>query len=197
MAGRPVVVAVSRLMPRKGQDVLIRALPEVRRRVPGAALVLVGGGPSRSRLERLARQHGVPDDVVFTGSVDHAQLPAWYCVGDVFAMPCRERLGGLDVEGLGMVFLEAAACGLPVVAGRSGGSVDAVLDRETGRLVDGGSVEQVAAVLSGLLTDPAGSARMGARGREWVHKAWSWEATLRAFTSYLGDLDVGDVKPAG
>jgi phosphatidyl-myo-inositol dimannoside synthase len=168
-------------MPRKGQDMLIRALPEIRRRVPGAALVLVGGGPSRERLERLAANTGVGEHVRFSGSVEHAELPAWYCVGDVFAMPCRERLGGLDVEGLGMVFLEAAACGQPVVAGVSGGSVDAVLDRETGRLVDGESVAQIAAVTAGLLADPTAAAAMGARGREWVTQKWSWEATVSEF----------------
>lgn len=183
---RPVVVCVSRLMPRKGQDALIRALPEIRRRVPGAALVLVGGGPSRDRLTKLAAGLGVAEHVTVTGSVEHSDLPEWYGVGDVFAMPCRERLGGLDVEGLGMVFLEAAACGLPVVAGRSGGSVDAVLDRQTGRLVDGTAVGEVAAVVSGLLADPAGAAAMGARGRDWVREAWSWESTVRDFTDLLG-----------
>jgi phosphatidylinositol alpha-1,6-mannosyltransferase len=183
---RPVVVCVSRLMPRKGQDALIRALPEIRRRVPGAALVLVGGGPSRDRLTKLAAGLGVAGHVTVTGSVEHSDLPEWYGVGDVFAMPCRERLGGLDVEGLGMVFLEAAGCGLPVVAGRSGGSVDAVLDRRTGRLVDGTAVGEVAAVVSGLLADPAGAAAMGARGRDWVREAWSWESTVRDFTDLLG-----------
>jgi phosphatidylinositol alpha-1,6-mannosyltransferase len=185
LADRPVVVCVSRLMPRKGQDALVRALPEIRRRVPDAALVLVGGGPSRARLEKLAQDHGVADHVVLTGSVNHADLPAWYGVGDVFAMPCRERLGGLDLEGLGMVFLEAAACGKAVVAGRSGGSVDAVLDRQTGRLVDGRAIDEVAAVVSGLLADPSLAAAMGARGRQWVNDAWSWDATVRDFTAFF------------
>jgi phosphatidylinositol alpha-1,6-mannosyltransferase len=100
-------------------------------------------------------------------------------------MPCRERLGGLDVEGLGMVFLEAAACGLPVVAGRSGGSVDAVRDGETGRLVDGNDVAQIADVVAALLAEPDHAAAMGARGREWVTQEWSWASTLRAFDSYF------------
>jgi phosphatidyl-myo-inositol dimannoside synthase len=186
LAQRPVVIGISRLMPRKGQDVLIRALPEIRRRVPDTALVLVGGGPSRDRLMKLAQHHRVSDHVTFTGSVDHANLPAWYGVGDVFAMPCRERLGGLDVEGLGIVFLEAAACGQPVVAGISGGSVETVLDRETGRLVDGRSVAQIAAVVSGLLADPTAAAELGRRGREWVSASWSWEATLRDFNALFG-----------
>jgi phosphatidyl-myo-inositol dimannoside synthase len=182
---RPVIVAVSRLMPRKGQDVLVRAMPEIRRRVPGAALVLVGGGPSRKRLERLAESAGVRDDVIFSGSVGHSDLPAWYCVGDVFALPCRERLHGLDVEGLGMVFLEAAACARAVVAGVSGGSVDAVLDGETGRIVDGRSVQPVAAVISELLLDRGTADAMGARGRRWVADTWTWAQTVSTFTSYL------------
>ena len=132
LADRPVVVCVSRLVPRKGQDMLIRALPEIRRRVPDAALLIVGGGPYRATLEKLARQAGVERDVVFTGSVPSAELPAHYAAGDVYAMPCRTRNRGLDVEGLGIVYLEASATGLPVVAGDSGGAPDAVREGETG-----------------------------------------------------------------
>jgi phosphatidylinositol alpha-1,6-mannosyltransferase len=184
---RPVVVCVSRLMPRKGQDTLVSALPAIRRRVADTALVLVGGGPSRQRLVKLAEAHGVADHVIVSGSVDHQDLPAWYGVGDVFAMPCRQRLGGLDVEGLGMVFLEAAACGLPVVAGTSGGSVDAVLDRRTGRIVSGGDVAELTEVVAGLLTDRDQAHEMGRRGREWVRESWSWEATVRDFRSFYDE----------
>ncbi|GAB3811613.1 hypothetical protein GCM10027605_51960 [Micromonospora zhanjiangensis] len=126
LADRPVVVCVSRLVPRKGQDALIRALPAIRRRVPDAALLIVGGGPYRPALEKLARRVGVDRDVVFTGSVPAAELPMHYAAGDVYAMPCRTRNRGLDVEGLGIVYLEASATGLPVVAGDSGGAPDAV-----------------------------------------------------------------------
>lgn len=182
LVDRPVIVCVSRLMPRKGQDRLIEALPAVQQRVAGTALVLVGGGPSRERLEKLAVERGVSGDVVFSGSVPHDQLPGWYGVGDVFAMPCRERLGGLDVEGLGMVFLEAAACGLPVVAGRSGGSVEAVVDGTTGRLVDD-DAEEIAEAIASLLSDLASARAMGERGREWVRDTWSWESTLDTFGS--------------
>ena len=122
LADRPVVVCVSRLVPRKGQDMLIRALPLIRRRVPDAALLIVSGGPDAPRLHRLAVTTGVADDVIFTGSVPWEELPRYYAAGDVFAMPCRTRRGGLDVEGLGIVYLEASATGLPVVAGDSGGA---------------------------------------------------------------------------
>lgn len=174
---RPIVVCVSRLMPRKGQDVLVRALPEIRRRAGDVGLLLVGGGPSRARLESMVKEYGVSDDVHITGSLPFADLPSYYRAGDVFAMPCRQRLHGLDVEGLGMVFLEAAACGLPVVAGRSGGSTDAVIDGETGVLVDGSDVSEVAAAVADLLLDPNRAAAWGARGREWVTEQWTWPAT--------------------
>jgi phosphatidylinositol alpha-1,6-mannosyltransferase len=183
---RPVVVCVSRLMPRKGQDQLVRAWPHVQRRVPGAVLLLVGGGPDRTRIERLARATGVADDVVLAGSVPHEHLPQWYAAGDVFAMPCRERLAGLDVEGLGMVFLEAAACGLPVVAGASGGSPDAVLAGRTGFVVDGRSVAEVAHCVAGLLADPERAAALGRHGREWVLAQWTWERTVADLTAMLG-----------
>ncbi len=186
LSDRPVIVCVSRLMPRKGQDTLIRALPRIRRQVAGAALLLVGGGPHRGALKRIAAACGVADDVVFTGSVATADLPAHYQAGDVFAMPCRSRLGGIDVEGLGIVFLEAAACGLPVVAGDSGGAPDAVVDATTGFLVDPSSVEEVADRCAGLLRDPTAAKAMGESGRQWVRARWNWEttvATLRELTA--------------
>jgi phosphatidylinositol alpha-1,6-mannosyltransferase len=175
LVDRPVVVCVSRLVPRKGQDVLIRALRAIRRRVPDAALLCVGGGPYLPALQRLARENGVADAVVLTGSVPWAELPAYYDAGDVFAMPCRTRRGGLEVEGLGIVFLEASATGLPVVAGRSGGSPDAVLDGETGHLVDGTSVGAVADAVAGLLEEPERARQLGAAGRAWVEREWRWD----------------------
>ena len=175
LEGRPVVVCVSRLMPRKGQDALIRAWPRVQQEVPEAALLLVGGGPSRHGLVRLAATTGVAESVVFTGSVPWAELPAYYGAGDVFAMPCRTRLGGLDVEGLGIVFLEAAACGLPVVAGDSGGAPDTVADGVTGYVVDGRSVSHLATAVVELLADSSRGRAMGERGREWVQREWSWD----------------------
>ncbi|MFF5227130.1 glycosyltransferase family 4 protein [Dactylosporangium sp. NPDC000521] len=175
LADRPVVVCVSRLVPRKGQDVLIRALPLIRRAVPDAALLVVSGGPYRPALERLAREAGVERDVVFTGSVSWAELPAHYAAGDVFAMPCRTRRRGLDVEGLGIVYLEASATGLPVVAGDSGGAPDAVREGETGFVVPGRDVAAVADRVTTLLRDPALAARMGAAGRAWVESEWRWE----------------------
>lgn len=185
LAGRPVIVCVSRLVPRKGQDVLIRALPRVRRAVPDAALLVVSGGPYRATLERLARAHGVAGDVVFTGAVSWAELPAHYAAGDVFAMPCRTRRGGLDVEGLGIVYLEASATGLPVLAGDSGGAPDAVRDGETGFVVPGRDVDAVADRLITLLSDRTLAARMGAAGRAWVESEWRWETQAARLHSLL------------
>ncbi|MGA3563974.1 glycosyltransferase family 4 protein [Melissospora conviva] len=175
LADRPVVVCVSRLVPRKGQDMLIRALPEIRRRVPGAVLLLVGGGPYRATLQKLARQAGVERDVVFTGSVPAEELPAHYAAGDVYAMPCRTRNRGLDVEGLGIVYLEASAIGLPVIAGDSGGAPDAVREGETGHVVSGRDLAQLTDRIVGLLDDRDLAHQFGAAGRAWVEREWRWE----------------------
>ncbi|MFI5925172.1 glycosyltransferase family 4 protein [Micromonospora sp. NPDC051543] len=185
LTDRPVVVCVSRLVPRKGQDMLIRALPEIRRRVPDAALLIVGGGPYRATLEKLARQTGVERDVVFTGSVPAADLPAHYAAGDVYAMPCRTRNRGLDVEGLGIVYLEASATGLPVVAGDSGGAPDAVREGETGYVVRGRDVAQLADRVARLLGDRDLARQLGAAGRAWVEREWRWEAQAQRMAALL------------
>ena len=179
LSDRPTVVCVSRLVPRKGQDTLIRAMPAIRRRVAGAGLLVVGGGRDLTRLRRLAASTGVDRDVVFTGGVPWSDLPAHYRAGDVFAMPCRTRRRGLDVEGLGIVYLEASATGLPVVAGDSGGAPDAVLDGETGHVVSGRSVAAVADRVAGLLSDRDAARAMGEKGRAWVEREWRWD-TLAA-----------------
>ncbi|MFE0177045.1 glycosyltransferase family 4 protein [Streptomyces sp. NPDC059002] len=175
LTDRPVVVCVSRLVPRKGQDTLILAMPRILAGVPDAVLLVVGGGPYENDLRKLAAETGVADSVRFTGAVPWEELPAHYGAGDVFAMPCRTRRGGLDVEGLGIVYLEASATGLPVVAGDSGGAPDAVLDGETGWVVRGGVPEEAADRITALLGDAELRARMGERGREWVEEKWRWD----------------------
>ncbi|SOJ55896.1 GDP-mannose-dependent alpha-(1-6)-phosphatidylinositol monomannoside mannosyltransferase [Mycobacterium simulans] len=172
---RPTVVCVSRLVPRKGQDVLIKALPLIRRRVDGAALVIVGGGPYLETLRKLAHDRGVADHVTFTGGVPGDELPAHHALADVFAMPCRTRGAGMDVEGLGIVFLEASATGVPVIAGQSGGAPETVQHNKTGQVVDGNSVDKVADAVSELLNDRDRAAAMGAAGREWVTAEWRWD----------------------
>jgi phosphatidyl-myo-inositol dimannoside synthase len=186
LGDRPVVVCVSRLVPRKGQDMLIRALPAIRDRVRGTALVIVGGGPHRDALRRLAHEFGVADHVVFTDGVPSDELPAHHAMADVFAMPCRTRGAGLDVEGLGIVYLEASATGVPVVAGRSGGAPESVRDGETGLVVDGWDVGAVTAAVGDLLADPDRAAAMGAAGRQWVVDEWQWKYKAQRLSELIG-----------
>jgi phosphatidylinositol alpha-1,6-mannosyltransferase len=175
LTDRPVVVCVSRLVRRKGQDTLIAALPRILAAEPDTVLLIVGGGPYLPRLRKLAESLGVARSVLFTGEVPWSELPAHYGAGDVFAMPCRTRRGGLDVEGLGMVYLEASATGLPVIAGDSGGAPDAVLDGETGYVVPGRARDELADRVVRLLRDPALRRRLGEAGRAWVEADWRWE----------------------
>ncbi len=171
----PVIVCVSRMVARKGQDTLVRALPQVLARLPSARLLLVGDGPHRGAVERLAAHHRVTHRVVFAGRRPWAETAQYYAAGTVFAMPTRTRLAGLEPEALGICYLEAAATGLPVVAGDSGGAPDALLAGENGYVVDGRSVAAVADRLLELLLDPGLCARFGARGRAWVQQEWAWQ----------------------
>ncbi len=164
LTDRPVVVCVSRLVPRKGQDTLILAMPRILAKEPEAVLLIVGGGPYEQDLRKLAYNTGVAASVRFTGAVPWSELPAHYGAGDVFAMPCRTRRGGLDVEGLGIVCLEASATGLPVVAGDSGGAPDAVLDGETGWVVRGDCPDDSADRIITLLADSELRRHMGEQG---------------------------------
>ncbi|WP_210587336.1 glycosyltransferase family 4 protein [Streptomyces sp. GESEQ-35] len=185
LTDRPVIVCVSRLVPRKGQDTLILAMPRILAKEPEAVLLIVGGGPYEKDLRRLAAETRVTGSVRFTGAVPWSELPAHYGAGDVFAMPCRTRRRGLDVEGLGIVYLEASATGLPVVAGDSGGAPDAVLDGETGWVVRGGSAEEAADRIVTLLADADLRRRMGERGREWVEEKWRWDLLAEKLQTLL------------
>lgn len=185
LSGRPVVVCVSRMVARKGQDVLVRALPAIQARVPGTALLLVGDGPYRSRVEKVAQAAGVGADVVFAGRVPPEETAAYYDAGDVFAMPSRSRWFGLEQEGLGICYLEAAATALPVVAGDCGGAPDAVLEGENGFVVDGRSVSAVAERVTRLLLDPALARSFGQRGREWVGQRWTWDQQAARLAALL------------
>jgi phosphatidylinositol alpha-1,6-mannosyltransferase len=181
---RPLVVCVSRLVARKGQDVLIRAMPEIRRRVPSAALLIVGGGPDERRLRRLATG-APPGSVVFAGQAEEDDLPRYYAAGDVFAMPCRTRLAGLEVEGWGNVFIEAAACGRPVVVGDSGGARESLVDGETGILVDGNDVAAVSSAVADLLGDPDRAREMGKAGRARVERDHTWPRIAERLAGWL------------
>jgi phosphatidyl-myo-inositol dimannoside synthase len=181
---RPLVVCVSRLVRRKGQDVLIRAMPSIRRRVPDACLLVVGGGPDAARVRGLAAD-AAPGTVVVAGQVPDSEVPAYHAAADVFAMPCRSRLGGLEVEGFGIVYLEAAASARPSVAGRSGGAPEAVVDGDTGLVVDGGHVGVVAEAVSALLADPGRAAAMGKAGRARVEREFAWPVLAERLAGWL------------
>ena len=177
--GRRVIVSVGRLVHRKGQDELVKAMPKILEQFPDAILLFVGEGPIKQMLFNSAKQLGVLPKVLFTGRVSHHDLPDYICLGEIFAMPVRSRFSGLEVEGLGIVYLEASACGLPVIVGNSGGAVDAVLDKKTGLLVDGTKSDQIADAICELLADPERAKQMGSAGREWVIKNWqlsNWSA---------------------
>ena len=180
----PLVVCVSRLVARKGQDVLIRAMPAIRRRVPDAHLLMVGDGTYRPTLEELARR-APSGSVHFAGAVSEADLPRHYAAADVFAMPCRSRYAGFEIEGWGSVFIEAAACGRPVVVGDSGGAREALVDGETGTLVRGGDVEQVATAVADLLADPERARSMGKAGRARVESYFTWRRVASQLAGWL------------
>ena len=183
--GAPLICCVSRLVPRKGQDLLIRAMPAILRAVPDARLLIVGHGPYEASLHRLARTTNVADRVIFTGRVSYEDLPRYFRAGDVFAMPCRSRWFGLDIEALGAVFLQGAAVGRPVIAGDSGGAPEAVKHEETGLVVDPTSVPAIADACIRLLSDRALAERMGSAGAAWVHRDYTWEAMAGRLTELI------------
>ena len=179
LEGRRVIVCVARLVHRKGQDQLIKALPAILKKYPDAILLIVGQGPIEQMLRNSARQLEVTHKVIFTGRVPHADLADYISLGEVFAMPVRSRFYDFEVEGLGIAYLEASACGLPVVVGKSGGAVDAVIDQVTGLLVDGKNVNEITDVICRLLADPVKAQAMGQAGRGWVISDWqlsNWSA---------------------
>jgi phosphatidylinositol alpha-1,6-mannosyltransferase len=153
--------------------------------VPDAALLLVGDGPMRPKLERMVDELALRDDVVFTGAIPWDDLPPYFAAGDVFCMPCRTRKLGFEVEGLGIVYLEASATGLPVIAGSSGGAPDTVVEGETGLVVDGRSPESVSRGVADVLTRRALASWSADRGRRWVEDRWSWRRTAGRLVASL------------
>jgi phosphatidylinositol alpha-1,6-mannosyltransferase len=183
--GKKVIVSVGRLVHRKGQDHLIQSLPEIVKRVPNAHLLMVGKGPYLDHLAKLVALNKLEDHVSFIGRIQYAELPQFICAGDVFAMPSRSRFGGLEVEGLGIVYLEASACGLPVVAGASGGAPDAVIEGVTGVVVDGTDNSEITDAIVSLLNDSEKAKAMGIAGRQWIVENWRWEIWSAQFNKLL------------
>jgi phosphatidylinositol alpha-1,6-mannosyltransferase len=183
--GKQIIISVGRLVHRKGQDRLIESIARLRAEFPEVHLILVGEGPHRERLESIARRNEVRDAITFVGRLQLEQLPLYLSIAEVFAMPSRDRLAGLEVEGLGIVYLEASGCGLPVIVGRSGGAPDAVIDGETGFIVDGEDVVSIADACAQLLRNPSYARAMGLKGREWVTSEWSWDRWAAEFRAAL------------
>ena len=182
---KKIIVCVGRLVHRKGQDKLIESMVAIIQEIPSAHLLLVGEGPHREYLTKLVAKLDLEDYVTFIGRIQFADLPAYICVGDIFAMPSRSRFAGLEVEGLGIVYLEASACGLPVIAGASGGAPDAVIDGVTGVVVDGLDCGEIAVAAIGMLNNPIQSRSMGLEGRRWVVEKWRWEIWADEFAQLL------------
>ncbi len=181
---RPLVVSVSRLVPRKGMDTLIRAAAIVRRDIPDVWIAIAGSGRDRRRLERLVAEEQAP--VQLLGRVPDDDLPLLYGCGDVFAMLCRNRWGGLEQEGFGIVFVEAAAAGVPQVAGDSGGAAEAVEHGQTGLVVDDSSdPATVAEALRQVLGDDAGRAAMATRSRQRAVDEFAYDVLARRLDQAL------------
>ena len=183
LADKKVIVSVGRLVHRKGQDVLIQSLPAILSKHPTAHILMVGEGPYRNELTKIVQRLNLSNSVTFIGRIQYADLPRYICAGDLFAMPSRSRLAGLEVEGLGIVYLEASACALPVIAGRSGGAPDAVDEGVTGFSVDGTSTADVSSAVIELLDDPVRAKAMGEAGRTWTIANWRWEIWSKEFNS--------------
>ena len=186
----PLVVSLSRLVPRKGMDVLIRAAADLRSRHPDLTVAIGGGGRDRGRLDRLVRDTGAP--VRMVGRVSHDDLERFYGCGDVYAMLCRNRWAGLEQEGFGIVFLEAAAAGVPQIAGNSGGAAEAVEHGETGLVVDHpDDVGAVTAALDELLSDPDRRARMAVAGRQRAVEGFTYDGLAARLGHALAEWEAG------
>lgn len=193
----PLVVGVSRLVPRKGFDVLIDAVARLHHSTAEPVhLAIAGSGRDRERLARRAVRAGLGERFHLLGRVPDDDLAAVYATADVFAMCCRERWGGLEAEGFGIVFLEAAASGVPAVAGRSGGAWEAVEDGETGFVVDPVDAGAVAGALERLLTDPELRRRMGTAARARAETSFAYD-TLAASLAPLATGDTSGLEPVG
>ena len=183
LADKKVIVSVGRLVHRKGQDILIQSMPAVLAKHPTAHILMVGEGPYRKDLTKMVEKLNLSDAVTFIGRIQYKELPRYICAGDIFAMPSRSRLAGLEVEGLGIVYLEASSCALPVIAGRSGGAPDAVDEGVTGFSVEGTSPSEVSKAIIKLFDDPIKAKAMGESGRSWIIDKWRWEIWSKEFNS--------------
>lgn len=187
LQGKKIIISVGRLVHRKGQDKLIEAMPTILRKIPNAHLLIVGQGPYKNHLDKLVKKFSLEESVTFVGRILYDKLPIYLSAADLFAMPSRSRFFGLEVEGLGIVYLEASSCGIPVVAGNSGGAPDAVLEGVTGFCVDGTDVNQIASAVIDVCSNAERASHMGAAGRNWIVDQWRWDIWSKEFNSLLLD----------
>ena len=171
-----ILLTVGRLQRRKGHDMVIKALPRIKQRFPNVHYVVVGTGEELSSLQKLASEEGVTDSVLFVGYVPDHEIPSYYAACDIFLMPNRQIEA--DIEGFGMVFLEASAAGKPVIGGKSGGTDDAILDGITGLRINGDNVDQITDAVLALLSDPQKASALGANGRRWVQETFTWDSVV-------------------
>ncbi len=184
---KKIIISVGRLVHRKGQDKLIEAMPTILSKIPNAHLLIVGEGPYKNHLDKLAKKFSLEESVTFVGRILYDKLPTYLSAADLFAMPSRSRFFGLEVEGLGIVYLEASACGIPVVAGNSGGAPDAVIEGVTGFCVAGTDVDQVASAVIEVCSNAERASHMGAAGRNWIVDQWRWDIWSKEFNALLLD----------
>jgi phosphatidyl-myo-inositol dimannoside synthase len=195
-SGGQVILTTGNLVARKGHDMVLRALPGVQAAGPMVTYLIVGDGPERLNLERLAAALGVRDRVVFAGRVSDADLPAIYALADVFVMASRERPEENDVEGFGLVYLEAGACGRAVIGGRSGGVPEAVIDGVTGLLVDPSDPADIASALTRVLTEPGLADSLGAQGAVRTVREFAWSRCADQVDGVLTAVAAGRGTPA-
>lgn len=186
LGDRPVLLTVGRLVRRKGVDTVLRALRQIASSLSDVQYVVVGTGPDRNRLEALATQLGVRERIHFVGRVSHEDLPLFYSTADLFVMPAREDPP--DVEGFGLVFLEANACGTPVVGARTGGIPDAIVEGETGLLIPPSAPEKLAQSVLDLFSNPDQLLALGKQGRKRVLRTSSWDHVAEDLFSHLSSL---------
>jgi phosphatidylinositol alpha-1,6-mannosyltransferase len=184
--GKRVILTVGRLVRRKAHKMVLQALAALGDKIPDLAYLVVGEGPERAELTALTRALQLQGRVIFTGFVPDDLLPQYYSLCDVFVMPSDETTPG-DYEGFGIVYLEANACGKPVIAGKAGGAPDAVIDEETGLLVDAHDVDAIAAAILRLLTDSDLAHRLGENGRQRVEQAFASHRLAQRFARLVGE----------
>jgi phosphatidyl-myo-inositol dimannoside synthase len=187
LEGKKVIFTLGRLIERKGQDTLIKAMPLILKEVLEAVCLIGGEGPYEEQLKLLAQEQGVKEKVIFVGRVREVRRQDYYDACDVFAMPARQ-LESKEAEAFGIVYLEANACAKPVIGGRSGGAVEVIIENQTGLLVDPGDPDEVAGAIIKLLKDPALAKDMGLRGRQMVEDKFSWEKLLPGIEAGLKEL---------